>query len=191
MTQKINRLELAQKAHAASVAKGFWDEKYSPEHFLMLVITELSEAVEAHRDGRVTTRRTIDEYIKDSRGEFSPELFKSRIKDSVADELADAYIRLLDLAGGFGYDIELKDPKTLNYKELLECVSKHSFVEGVFNVAGGIGFQKIDEVIHEGIPYLLSSIEALAEFNNIDLAWHITEKMRYNETRPAKHGKEY
>lgn len=203
MTQNIDRQELAKKAHAASVAKGFWDEKHSQEHYLMFVVMDLSGAVEAHqvshRADYEAHKRALNDptstegVIARSMGEdlINEIAFEEHIAYTLEDRLADAYIRLLDLAKGFGYDIELKDPKILNYKELLECVSKHSFVEGVFNVAGSIGFQKIDEVIHEGIPYLLSSIEALATAHGIDLAWHITEKMRYNETRPARHGKEY
>lgn len=35
----------AKDCHERSVAKGFWDEAHSVGHYLMLVISELSEAV--------------------------------------------------------------------------------------------------------------------------------------------------
>lgn len=31
----------------------------------------------------------------------------------------------------------------------------------------------------------------LAAFKGIDIEWHISEKMKYNKTRPFKHGKNY
>lgn len=189
MTQKINRLELAQKAHAAAVAKGFWDEEHSPEHYLMLVITELSEAVEAHRKGRHADRKNYDDSAQTTLN------FERYIKDSVDDELADAYIRLLDLAGGFEYDVvlegsELKDAEA-NFDEGVARYRSISFTEQIFDIVRSIGACIYNEGLETATPYLLYAIEGCAEVNGIDLAWHIEEKMKYNETRPSKHGKEY
>lgn len=194
MTQPIDRQELAKKAHAASVAKGFWDEEHSPEHYLMLVITELSEAVEAHRKRRHADRETYHKVLTDPTCEEAEELrslcsedkplwvvaFECYIKDSVADELADAYIRLLDFAEA------LRLP--LINSGTFEFYIEKTLTEQIFLA--------VQQVSHEGamqrnpaMPLMI--VEAIAKAYDIDLLWHITEKMRYNETRPAKHGKEY
>jgi NTP pyrophosphatase (non-canonical NTP hydrolase) len=71
--------ELAQLCHSIAVEKGFWDEKRNIGEALMLIVTELAEAMEAHR-------RQDDANFK--------------------EELADTFIRLLDLCGGLKIDIE-------------------------------------------------------------------------------------
>lgn len=202
MNRPTNRLELAKRAHEAAVAKGFWPIDgdgsctHTSEHYLMLVITELSEAVEAHRKGRVTTRRTIDEYIKDSRGEFSPELFKSRIKDSVADELADAYIRCMDLSWWYAEHMDdSADSMERWIEEAKEEVSKFHAEEcqGLADTMYWLIYCANYCMMQANISALIIAlgIEKICDLMNIDLVWHVHEKMRYNETRPAKHGKEY
>lgn len=186
MTQNIDRQALAKKAHAAAVAKGFWDENYSPEHYLMLVITELSEAVEAHRKGK---HADIKNYADSAQTTFN---FEHYIKDTLEDELADAYIRLLDLAQGFGYDLEVDDISDLCYDEGVYAYKQMSFTEAVFNLSRGITYHSIRSgELKKKLPFVLSDIEAIAEVHNIPISWHIEEKMKYNETRPARHGKEY
>ena len=71
--------ELAELCHETAREKGFWDKKRNIGEALMLIVTELAEAMEAHR--------VCDQ-----------ENFK--------EELADTFIRLLDLCGGLGIDIQ-------------------------------------------------------------------------------------
>ena len=71
--------DLAKLCHSIAVEKGFWDKERNIGEALMLIVTELAEAMEAHR-------------IKDEQN------FK--------EELADSFIRLLDLCGGLKIDIE-------------------------------------------------------------------------------------
>ena len=71
--------ELAQICHSIAVEKRFWEKERNIGEALMLIVTELAEAMEAHRK-------------KDDAN------FK--------EELADAFIRLLDLCGGLKIDIE-------------------------------------------------------------------------------------
>lgn len=71
--------ELSRLCHAIAVEKGFWEKERNIGEALMLIVTELAEAMEAHR-------------IQDEAN------FK--------EELADSFIRLLDLCGGLGIDIE-------------------------------------------------------------------------------------
>jgi len=71
--------ELAALCHSIAVEKGFWEKERNIGEALMLVVTEVAEAMEAHR-------HQDDANFK--------------------EELADAFIRLLDLCGGLKIDIE-------------------------------------------------------------------------------------
>ncbi len=90
--------ESAQVIFENNKEKGFWDEKRNIGELLMLVVTELSEALDAHQKGRFSSE--IDE------NPISPELFKETVKDTFEDEIADAVIRLLDLSAGLGINLE-------------------------------------------------------------------------------------
>ena len=104
--------EIRDAIHNNSVAKGFWNEPNTNiTEKIMLVVTELSEAVEAMRK---LQRDEFERYIASCNGiigtfdvngynEFD---FKAFIKDSVGDEFADSIIRILDLCGRLGIDIE-------------------------------------------------------------------------------------
>jgi NTP pyrophosphatase (non-canonical NTP hydrolase) len=71
--------EMTDLCHVIAKSKGFWDKERNTGEALMLVVTELAEAMEAHR-------------------KQDPDNFK--------EELADTFIRLFDLCGGMGIDIE-------------------------------------------------------------------------------------
>ncbi|MBU3758374.1 MAG: hypothetical protein FGM27_00365 [Candidatus Omnitrophica bacterium] len=76
--------EWIQQCHGTAREKGFWDKPRNVGEMLMLIVSELGEAVEAHRMNR--------------RGLLT--------KDTFEDELADTAIRLFDLCGGLGIDLE-------------------------------------------------------------------------------------
>lgn len=71
--------ELSQLCHAIAVEKGFWDQERNLGEALMLIVTELAEAMESYR---------------------------RQEQENFREELADTFIRLFDLCGGLGIDIE-------------------------------------------------------------------------------------
>ena len=79
--------ELSRLCHSIAVEKGFWEGERNIGESLMLIVTELAEAMEAHR-------------VRDD--------------DNFREEIADAMIRLLDLCGGLGIDIEAEIEKKSN-----------------------------------------------------------------------------
>lgn len=104
--------EVRDAIHVNSVAKGFWEEPNTNiTEKIMLVVTELSEAVEAMRklskedlisqiQGNSATIEAFDLYGYDHYD------FEKFVKDSIGDEFADSIIRILDLCGRLGIDIE-------------------------------------------------------------------------------------
>jgi NTP pyrophosphatase (non-canonical NTP hydrolase) len=195
----MNLNELAQRAHQNAVKHGFWENELSVEHCLMLIITEIAEAVEADRKNKRASVKvyitemetTLTEYKLnggDAETEEDFEVVKQRfcynnfIKGSVEEELADAVIRLLDLAGQYNLNLRF-------HADIIPSVQE-TFMEKCFYICNGITSQA-GRSMDEDISLHISLIFDLANMYNIDLEWHIEQKMRYNESRPYKHGKEY
>ena len=104
--------EIRDAIHTNAIAKGFWNEPNSNiTEKIMLVVTELSEAVEAMRK---LSKNELNVHVKAHNsmihsfdlGGYNKENFEQYTKDSVGDEFADSIIRILDLCGKLGIDIE-------------------------------------------------------------------------------------
>lgn len=209
MTPRPDLNSLAKEVYEAAKAKGFHEYEASNETSLMLVICELAKAVEADRKGkRVDVERMLSEikerrsYINDllngkilarphvineAKEELEIDTFKRffeyRVKDTIEDELADAVIRLLDLAGLRGCD---------RLKDLLLCPTisdKKNFPENIFAICTDLIYYKYS--VSERISFVLLNIEYLCKLLSIDLWLHVELKLKYNQSRPYKHGKVY
>lgn len=191
--QAINLIELIPRCHAGSRTKGFWDVTPNRSQQLMLVVSELAEALEADRKGR--RANLIDYEVQVARDSALPAEFRAKVqqasflnnvKDSVEDELADAYIRLCDFVGGFDLDIE----EVAAEHETLEC--PENFGEALLGITAVVCMTDYElDMAERTVGMALAHIEALCRKTGIDLATHIDLKLRYNATRPAKHGKAY
>ena len=151
---------------------------------LMLVTTELNEAVEAHRCGQFTDYDGLpfdDFWCGISEGSN----FEECIKDTFEDEIADSLIRCFALMGycGFGYNTSIRTNlikwKSENTAQKIRQVCKY------FDNIDEDNLTDIDLI--RGVKYLLQ----LSRSFNIPIEKHIDAKMAYNKTRPRKHNKEY
>lgn len=93
---------MAKTIYENNKEKGFWDNERNVGETLMLVVTELAEALEAQRKKRIAMPPldVPDGYIIDR------EKFEEYYKDTFQDEVADAMIRIFDMCGGMGIDLE-------------------------------------------------------------------------------------
>jgi NTP pyrophosphatase (non-canonical NTP hydrolase) len=103
---------LAQGIYEGNKSRGFWSKDHQSGdrsrnfgELLMLITSELGEALEAHRKDRWADIRAYRENG----------IFKDAIKDTVEDEIADAVIRLLDLCAGYGIDLDFHLNEKLKY----------------------------------------------------------------------------
>ena len=177
----INFNELRDKAYKCACDHGFHEKEISDETYLMLIITEIAEAVNADRKNHHAYLEEFNKIYTVTDFGFIAK-FEGYIKDSVEDELADVSIRLLDFAGVRGYNIaniNLSDVKIRSCDFCIKC----------FDLVDIIVTDKDypELVIENGIRYVFG----LASAYNIDLMKHIELKMRYNELRPYKKGKSY
>lgn len=173
----MNLNELRDKAYHNAVVHGWHEENLSDEHFLCLVISELMEAVEADRKGSHSDIEAFNKYC--DRIDFK-ENFEGQIKGTVEEELSDACIRLLDLAGLRGYDLDSFDYEGSD----TEDYSDMSFTEAMFRIC-----VYVTDNFYRDEPFiLLNEIFAFCRDRNIDIFWFIKQKMKYNELRPFMHG---
>lgn len=126
MRRLLNGLNAAaQTVHHNNRKKGFYDKPIEVGTQLMLIVSELSEALEADRKGRHADHEEIDTLENESYSwADSPitymDTFEKTVKDSHEDEIADAVIRLLDYAGAKGIDLEWHIYHKLEYNKTRE-----------------------------------------------------------------------
>ena len=185
--------DLRDRAYQCACEHGFHETEYSDAHWMMLIITEISEAVDADRKGRHANSDYFKSLLECSvsyNGDDEKErnyifkvLFEREIKDTVEDELSDIVIRCLDYAGLKKINVEGRI--ILSY-----TVTKNkSFIENMYAIVKDIVNYKYSQ--EELINYAFRQVLRVAEFYNIDLLWHIEQKMKYNELRPMLNGKKY
>ena len=120
--------ELASKIHEINIEKGFWTKGQTDcnnTRIKLLVVSELFECFEAHRDGKSVddyelygVNELLVNYINFP-NEFATKAnfvrnFEVHVKDTIEDEIADTMIRLLDYAAFLKVDFEdLKTKKII------------------------------------------------------------------------------
>ncbi len=118
-----NLNELSKQIYEGNKLRGFDVSKENIGQTLMLVVSELAEALEADRKNKHATIRkiacfeTFSDFTRQSHDAFS---FQANIKDTFEDEIADAMIRLFDLCGGLGIDIEKHIDLKIRYNSTRE-----------------------------------------------------------------------
>ena len=195
---KIDLNALRDRAYKTACEHGFHDQELSNEHCLMLVITELSEAVEADRKNKRFKGKAKFE-IEFSRYSALVEenvrfkgVFEKHIKGTVEEELADAVIRLLDLAGLRDINFKLSGEDTDScIEDMEESCKDESFTESIYSISTyPVRFEELYD-FSDVVNMMVMSIFGFAKHLDIDLLWHIEQKMKYNELREKKHGKKY
>lgn len=183
---------LAKTVHENAKSKGFWDGRRNRGEVFMLIVSELGEALEAHRKGRFANwENFVSISSQTSEQDAFAYAFKYDIKDTFEDEIADTVIRILDYVGWRGDvnidlveyekqgDFELSDP---NVGEVLMGVTGF-----VFRAYQSESESELEAKINAAL-ILLFNLSGCCEFQ---LLRHIEAKMKYNATRERLHGKAY
>lgn len=183
--KQINEIDLnsyRDRVYQNAVNHGWHEEKKSKGHWLCMVISELMEAVEADRNRKYAYESVINAEIRpllETKNDAWKSHFEEYIKNTVEDELADVCIRLLDFAGVIDFDLNDLDydgSDTEDYSEL-------TFTESMFCI-----IRCMYEFSSNHTDSMLNEIFAFCRSRNIDIFWFIEQKMKYNESRPFKHG---
>ena len=170
----IDLNKLAAEIHEASVEKGFWDVEDAEEKHLAKMISELGEVVQADRAGIM--------YEVEREG-AKPE--------GVVAELADFVMMLLDLNEVYGY----KMPTSISIDQWMQSMPD-SYIQDaaaydvVMVIAAKLAEERFEFAI-ETAAMLLCFVYRWLKLNGHDLWDVIRQKMAYNESRPALHGRKY
>ncbi|WP_319758472.1 hypothetical protein [uncultured Sphaerochaeta sp.] len=103
--------QLQDRAYGNALNHGFHKKNQNLGEMLCLIHSEISEALEADRNGR---RANLEAYVSNGK---SKEAFLEHVKDSVEDELADAVIRIADLCGYLNIDLQKHIEAKMNYNK--------------------------------------------------------------------------
>lgn len=114
--------ELCKRAHDNAVAKGFYETERGLPELLMLTVSELAEAMEAERKGAQVEgiyQEWAREYA-DPAKEWDDDCINSyfvELRGTIEEEIADACIRIFDLCGYYGIDLEAHILAKMAYNE--------------------------------------------------------------------------
>jgi len=181
--------DLSSRVHRNAREKGFWEGKMlsdregnfylrliPPDYAekMVLIATEVAEAFEEYRKPDVNIK---DTYEKDGKPEGFPV------------ELADAYIRVLDLIGALvvaqDYSWTKQGPTPV-VRHLGPDVGGHCFqILTMIVRCFDLGTETFNP---QYLPWILQSIEQACLDLEIDLVTPIAKKISYNATRSYKHG---
>ena len=195
---KIDLNVLRDRAYKTACEHGFHEQELSNEHCLCLVISELMEAMEADRKrkyfkGKIMFERDFNLYsaLVEENVRYR-NAFEKHIKDTVGDELADSVIRLLDLAGLRGISLELANGDIDDcIEDIAEACKDETFTESIYSISTlPVRYDGIFD-FPTAVNDMILSIFGLDKYLDIDLLWHIEQKMKYNELREKMHGKKY
>ena len=172
----MNLNELKIRAYEIACEHGWHEAEQSDETLLMLVITEIAEAVQADRKGRRADRQAFEKNIS------LASAYDFFLKGTVEDELAYIIICCLSMAGSRNLDLSMAH-------DMMECLDE---------LKPNITFPKVCYIIASlttaeialvsKISSVLAVVLKYCECKGIDIEWFVEQKMRYNALRPYKHG---
>lgn len=191
----MNITEWAKEIHENAVKHGWWDTKRSTGEVIALIHSELSEALEEARDNRPMM------YVLGPNGEeiCTPCYFNGRKPEGVAVELADAVIRVLDMAEHVGMPLRDYDAVRQEWESVRDVAPKIfgdfcTSIAFVHSIVSDLLRASIEGDANEAISAVLGIIAYIEEYlahRGLDL-WQVIElKHNYNKGRPYKHGKAF
>ena len=180
--------ELAKDVHQNAKEKGFWND-VDYFRFLSLIISEISESVEARRENKYANYEMYEKIDASFK-----EAFELYIKDTFQDEIADAYIRILDMCGHWGINLEDREgleSYSVNTDSVYGMLNTVSYYIG--KVSRHVTGKDTVEVayIEREIKKAVITVETLADVCGTKLEWHVLNKIVYNAGREHLHGKQF
>ena len=183
-----NLNEDRDRAFKIATDKGFYKQPINRECELFMIVTELSEAINALRNKRHTELSgwTTSDY---SYNDEYMHRFENCCKDTFEDELADTLLRALSLAGALGTDLRYAENVSRGRIPIHIPTNPPAvfFWRLTLLFAQDFSMTNIDIALNRFIGYLL--LWCREEGIEIDL--HVYLKMIYNEHRPYLNGKSF
>lgn len=188
---------LSKQSYESAKSKGFYsDTGIYTTFYLMFIIVEMSEALQADRKDRHGSIEDYESEIEMSRD--IPTAYRNTLEGTVESEFADIAIRILSLLGSI-MDSEkadfMEDEDLIDEYKLAKFIFGLDLVEDLYRLIEKMGVCDLNDspnwYLAKHLQEMLIDIFAIAHRNNINLIEHIRLKMKYNETRPYLHGYKY
>lgn len=166
--------KLSVRIHKDSVSKGFWDEDHPLNHYFMLVVCKLCEAIEADRKGRYAKKIVAIDQLYDYAFTI---IYETHVKGSVEEGLADTAMRLLDIIARMGWVIDdIVRPSCVSFRRY------GSFPLLCYSITEDLVCREFGN--RYAVLWAFYKVLAIAYRFDIDLLEYIELKMRYNKQRP-------
>ena len=184
--------KLSQQAYATAKAHGWHDEKLPDETYLMLIITEIAEAVQADRKDKHADVELFNYYYEgvtadeDNHGFIFKAYFDDFIKNTVEDELSDIIIRCLDLIALRGKGVYADEYMAKYLHDFLK--REPSFPEVAYELCKFAVSTDESLCLSERIGGIISLVTSYCKQKDIDIDFFVEQKMRYNKLREYRHG---
>lgn len=188
---------LSKQAYESAKSKGFYsDTGIDTTFYLMFIIVEMSEALQADRKDR---HGSIEDYESEiEMGRDIPTAYKNTLEGTVESEFADIAIRMLSLLGSImdSAKVELMSDEDIKDEHALAIYTfRLDIVRDLYRIIERMGVFDLNDTpnwyLAKHLQEMLIDIFAIAHNHNINLMEHIKLKMKYNETRPYLHGYKY
>lgn len=184
--------DLAIRINKTAVEHGFWESERNLGEMLMLAVSELSEALEEHRDGNPPLWYRHASDCRSSTGQTFTVLSGccNAKPEGAAVEIADCLIRCLDTLHHYWQE---------NFDEWIDAertwLQHYSLVSGKENFGDKL-FIIVTELTAsykhtQRLCRVVVYCEYLIEQFGFEVEKLLLEKMKYNDSRPYKHGKAY
>ena len=172
--------KLSQEAFETAKAHGWHDEELPDETLLMLIITEIAEAVQADRKRLChPDTKTYTEFINSHDETAVPYAYKDYLEGYMEMELADIIVRCLDYSALRGIGLDRVPSYVTSY-----CIDKSIAKRDFPTFAYFLTFKAVNGDVTD----VLARVIAYCKLKNIDIDFFVEQKMRYNKLRDYKHG---
>lgn len=194
LTQQLLK-QLMTKAYENAKAKGFYEPDLDINKALMLIITEMGEAIQASRHDRHGSIEGYNTYLEVSDEHTA---YEESLEGTVESEFADIAIRIMSLLGWYDSqkviclmnDTEIR--KTEEYHKVEFEHGNYSLPDAMYLIITRMTYFPFScspaWMNTLRLQEIMVMVFALAHIEGIDLVEHIRLKMQYNESRPYLHG---
>lgn len=194
LTQQLLK-QLMTKAYENAKAKGFYEPDLDINKALMLIITEMSETIQASRHDRHGSIEGYNTYLEVSDEHTA---YEESLEGTVESEFADIAIRIMSLLGWYDSqkviclmnDTEIR--KTEEYHKVEFEHGNYSLPDAMYLIITRMTYFPFScspaWMNTLRLQEIMVMVFALAHIEGIDLIEHIRLKMQYNESRPYLHG---
>lgn len=175
--------KIAKDIHTQNIEKGFWEEVNSRNRQICLINSELYEAIEADRKNKFADIQAFENFFKISGG-FSRQGFLDYMKDTLQDEFADTWIRIVD----YHYYLQNEGITDIPFKNITNFQYYPELEDNVVQINSLV--LKIGESLRF-LNFARTAIQEFCKSEKIYLEKHVQYKMKYNSFRPKYHAKAY